>query len=269
MNDLEFNKRMDELVELLVGKKVINNGLGEGTVIEVGDRVTVEFSGTKKTLTRENFFNYNKPVDESLLSELDQATKAHDVFVEERRIEAEKHAKELAEQRRKNAAAAQSSVAGSTRKPKTKASFNSKFGKNYNVALLNRTPVMTYRDVEAMHSIKIAGFGRGINPKDDCVVLISTVKGSSDHFIYHDKWNLEGHYEFSGEGSEGDQTMTKGNKAILDAAAEGKPIFLYVKFGPEEYYPQGEMKLVEYKTVIAPDKNGNMRKEIMFILDRI
>ena len=135
--------------------------------------------------------------------------------------------------------------------------------------MLNKTPVLTYEDVEAKHDIQISGFGRGINPKDDCVVLISTVGGNSDHFTYHDKWNHEGHYEYSGEGSIGDQTLTKGNEAIIDAAENGKPIYLYVKFGPQEYYPQGIMKLLEYKTIQAPDKNGDTRKEYVFILERM
>ena len=73
----------------------------------------------------------------------------------------------------------------------------------------------------------------------------------------------------TGEGSIGDQTLTKGNKAIIDAAENGKPIYLYVKFGPQEYYTQGIMKLLEYKTIQAPDKNGDTRKEYVFILERM
>lgn len=269
MNDLEFSRKMTEIISSLIGKKIVNKGLGEGTVVEVGDRVKADFNGTIKTMTKDRFFDFNKPADESILGEIESAKKLHDEYLEEQRIEAAKRAAELAEQRRKEAEERKKLEDASRRQPKAKKSFDEKFGSDYNLTLLNKTPVLTYKDVEAKHDIQISGFGRGINPKDDCVVLISTVGGNSDHFTYHDKWNHEGHYEYSGEGSIGDQTLTKGNKAIIDAAENGKPIYLYVKFGPQEYYTQGIMKLLEYKTIQAPDKNGDTRKEYVFILERM
>lgn len=269
MNDLEFSSKMKEIISTLIGKKVVNKGLGEGRVVEVGDHVIVDFNGTIKTMTKDKFFDYNRPIDTSILDEIESARKSHEEFLEEQRIEAAKRAAELDEQRRKEAEERKKLEDASRRKPKAKKSFDEKFGSDYNLALLNKTPILTYKDVEAKHAIQISGFGRGINSKDDGVVLISTVGGNSDHFTYHDKWNHEGHYEYSGEGSIGDQTLTKGNKAIIDAAENGKPIYLYVKFGPQEYYPQGIMKLLEYKTIQAPDKNGDMRKEYVFILERM
>ena len=269
MNDLEFSNKMTEIISTLIGKKVVNKGLGEGTVVEVGNYVKVDFNGTIKTMTKDKFFDYNRPIDTSILDEIESARKSHEEFLEEQRIEAAKRAAELDEQRRKEAEERKKLEDASRRKPKAKKSFDEKFGSDYNLALLNKTPILTYKDVEAKHDIQISGFGRGINSTDDCVVLISTVGGNSDHFTYHDKWNHEGHYEYSGEGSTGDQTLTKGNKAIIDAAENGKPIYLYVKFGPQEYYPQGIMKLLEYKTIQAPDKNGDMRKEYVFILERM
>lgn len=269
MNDLEFAKKMNDIVVGLVGKQIVNKGLGAGTVVEVGSYVKVDFNGTVKTLAKDRFFDFNKPADQSVILEIDEAVKEHNVYVEEQRKEAVKRASELEEQRRKEAEERKKQEESSRRKPKTKKSFDEKFGADYNLALLTKTPILTYKDVETKHDIQISGFGRGINPKEDSVVLISTVGGNSDHFTYHDKWNMEGHYEYSGEGSVGDQTLTKGNKAIVDAAETGKPIYLYVKFGPQEYYPQGIMKLIEYKIIQAPDKNGDMRKEYVFILDRM
>lgn len=269
MNDLEFLKVMNDIIISLVGKQVQNKGLGTGTVVEVDNYVKVDFNGTVKVLAKDRFFDYNKPVDESILTEVVSAVEKHDAYLEEQCKESAKRAAELAEQRCKEAEERKKREESSRRKPKAKKSFDEKFGSDYNLALLNKTPVLTYKDVEAKHDIQISGFGRGINPKDDCVVLISTVGGNSDHFTYHDKWNHEGHYEYSGEGSIDDQTLTKGNKAIIDAAENGKPIYLYVKFGPQEYYPQGIMKLLEYKTIQAPDKNGDTRKEYVFILERM
>lgn len=269
MNDLDFLNKMNEIITGMEGAKVINKGFGTGIIIEVGECVKVDFNGTVKIMARNNFFNFNKPVDESFFKEVDNAVKEHDIYVEEQRKEEEKRAAELAEQRRKEAEERKKQEESSRRKLKTKKSFDEKFGDDYNLKLLNMTPVLTYKDVEAKHGIQLSGFGRGINPREDCVVLISTVDGNSDHFTYHDKWNFEGHYEYSGEGLTGDQTLIKGNKAIVDAAKNGKAIYLYVKFGPQEYYPQGIMKLLEYKVIKVPDKNGNIREELVFILDRI
>ncbi len=270
MNDLEFSSKMTEIISKLIGKKVTNiGGLGEGTVVEVEDYVMVDFNGTIRRMVKDSFFDFFKPADESILGEIESAKRSHDEYIEEQRKEAAKRAAELAEQRRKEAEERKKQEEASRRQPKAKKSFDEKFGSDYNLALLNRTPVLTYNDVENKHSIQISGFGRGINPTENCVVLISTVEGNSDHFTYHDKWNHKGQYEYSGEGSVGDQTLTKGNKAIIDAAENGKPIYLYVKFGPQEYYPQGIMKLLEYKTIQAPDKNGDMRQEYVFILERM
>ena len=269
MNNLEYSNKIKEILTGLVGKEVTNKRFGKGTIVEIGEHVKVNFNGTVKNMTKEKFFDFNTPADQSVILEIEAINKEHEIYVEEKRKETAKRAAELAEQRRKEADERKKQEEASRRKPKAKKSFDEKFGSDYNLALLNRTPVLTYNDVEDKHGIQISGFGRGINPKEDCVVLISTVEENSDHFTYHDKWNYDGHYEYSGEGSVGDQSLTKGNKAIVDAAENGKPIYLYVKFGPQEYYPQGIMRLVEYKKVYAPDKNGDMRKEYVFILERM
>lgn len=266
MNDLEFSRKTTEIISKLIGKNVVNKGLGEGMVVEVGEHVMVDFNGTIKRMAKDIFFDFNKPADKAILSEVETAKKSHDEYLKEQSIEAAKREAELAEKRRKETEERKKLEDASRRKPKAKKSFDEKFGADYNLALLKKTPVLTYKNVEAKHTIHIS---RGICPKNDRVVLISTVGGNSDHFTYHDKWNHEGHYEFSGEGSTGDQTLTKGNKAIIDAAESGKPIYLYVKFGPQKYYPQGIMKLLEYKTIQAPDKNGDTRKEYVFIFERV
>ena len=80
------------------------------------------------------------------------------------------------------------------------------------------------------------GFGRGINRTPSTVVLISLVYKKKSGFVYHDHWTSDGDYIYSGEGKTGDQQMTLGNKAIVDAERDGKPIHLFVKFSPQEYY---------------------------------
>lgn len=142
------------------------------------------------------------------------------------------------------------------------------FGKDYNVDHLAREPILTYQQVEDQFGIRITGFGRGINRTDSAVVLISSVVKKKDGFVYHDHWTKDGEYIYSGEGKKGDQSMTAGNKAIVDAAVDGKTIHLFVKFSPQEYYYQGQFQLVDYTLEEECDETGVARKEYKFRLRR-
>ena len=120
------------------------------------------------------------------------------------------------------------------------------FAPYYHSEKLTRKPILTYQQVEDQFGIRISGFGRGINQTDSTVVLISSIGKASGNFVYNDKWTADGDYLYSGEGKTGDQTMTKGNLAIRDAARNGKKIHLFVKFSPQEYYYQGVFEIVDY-----------------------
>jgi 5-methylcytosine-specific restriction protein A len=74
---------------------------------------------------------------------------------------------------------------------------------------------------------------------------------------------------YSGEGKLGNQTLTKGNLAIKNAASDGKEIHLFVKFSPQEYYYQGVFELVDYTYEDDYDANGNIRKEYKFRLREV
>jgi hypothetical protein len=63
--------------------------------------------------------------------------------------------------------------------------------------------------------------------------------------------------------------MTSRNRAIVDAAADGKVIHLFVKFSPQEYYYQGVFKLVDHTYENDKDENGNTRKEYKFRLRKV
>ena len=110
------------------------------------------------------------------------------------------------------------------------------FSKDYHVEYLAKETILTYKEVEERYGIKISGFGRGINITPCAVILISSIAKSKGNFIYHDKWTDSGDYLYSGEGKTGNQSMTKGNLAIKNAAHDGKKIHLFVKFSPQEYY---------------------------------
>lgn len=146
------------------------------------------------------------------------------------------------------------------------AEFDVLFGKDYHVEYLAKHPILTYQQVERDFGISLHPYGRGINPTDSTVVLISVIKKGGGYFVYHDKWTADGDYIYSGEGRVGDQKMTRGNLAIKNAASDGKEIHLFVKFSPEEYYYQGVFVLTDYTYEDDKDENGNIRKEYKFRL---
>jgi hypothetical protein len=143
------------------------------------------------------------------------------------------------------------------------------FGPDYNVEHLARQPILTYQQVEEQFGIKISGFGRGINKTESTVVLISSIDRKKTGFVYHDHWNKNGEYIYSGEGKTGDPKMSSGNSAIVNASKEGKSIHLFVKFSPQEYYYQGQFDLVDYTYEDAEDEAGNIRKEYKFRLRKV
>ena len=63
--------------------------------------------------------------------------------------------------------------------------------------------------------------------------------------------------------------MTSRNRAIVEVAADGKAIHLFVKFSPQEYYYQGVFKLVDYTYENDKDAKGNTRKEFIFRLRKV
>ena len=152
---------------------------------------------------------------------------------------------------------------------KKRRSIDEMFSADYHVENLARNPVLTYRQVEEQFGIRISGFGRGINPTEHTVILISSIAKSDGGFVYHDRWTESGDYIYSGEGKIGNQSMIKGNLAIKNAARDGKTIHLFVKFSPQEYYYQGIFALVEYTYEDEKDENGNTRKEYKFRLRKV
>lgn len=240
-----------ELLNLKVKHKIF----GEGVIIKSENKsITIRFQSKESKFIYPDCFenSYVIAVDESvqtaIMAEIEIAKQAlqesRQTAVSERRAMVEKSVSAM--QNFKN--------------------IEDGFGADYNVKHLARQPILTYQQVEEQFGIKIAGFGRGINNTPSTVVLISSVDKKKSGFVYHDRWTDDGDYIYSGEGKVGDQTMTFGNKAIVDAETDGKKIHLFVKFSPQEYYYQGVFILIDYTYEDDKDESGNMRKEYKFRL---
>lgn len=247
----------------MIGKKVKHKTYGLGVITEFDNSyITVEFD--EKT-TR---FPYPDAFEKFLTLEKESEQQNIINEIEKKKVEAEENrlqqeAARKAEQERKLAAA---QATGTKKKVKN---IDEMFGEDYHVSHLARQPILTYTQVEDQFGIKISGFGRGINPTPTTVVLISSMAKAKDKFVYHDKWTADGDYIYSGEGKTGNQTLTKGNAAIVNADRDGKKIHLFVKLSPQEYYYQGIFELVDYTYEDEEDETGNLRKEYKFRLRKV
>lgn len=248
----------------LIGIKVNHAVFGTGVVTEKANNyITVEFAAkTSKFIFPDAFEKFIKAEDADFQKAIiDSINEAKAVTEQKRRDEED--ARKAAEEQRRIATAV---VPLKTKKVK---SLDEMFEPDYHAEKLARQPILTYQQVEEQFGIRISGFGRGVNPTDNTVVLISSIGKASGNFVYHDKWTADGDYLYSGEGKTGNQTMTKGNLAIRDAACNGKKIHLFVKFSPQEYYYQGIFELVDYTYEDDKDEDGNIRKEYKFRLKKV
>lgn len=246
----------------LLNVKVKHKMLGEGIVTNVeGNNFTVQFSTRNaKFIFPSAFENFLQATEEALQQKIKKEIEVFKNAEKEKRI-VEEAAKKINEEKSK---AEKASVKVS---PSVKAILGG-FGADYNVQHLSKHPILTYKQVEEQFGIRISGFGRGINSTPSSVVLISSIDKKKVGFVYHDHWTADGDYIYSGEGKNGNQTLTAGNKAIVDAEREGKTIQLFVKFSPQEYYYQGVFKLVDYNLESDMDESGLTRKEYKFRLRR-
>lgn len=248
----------------LLNEKVKHKSLGAGEIIGFdGQYIEIQFASKISKFTYPAAFESFLTLEDAdkQMAILAELADAKQTLEEKKRTEEE--ARRKAEEARKAALDAAKPALG-----KTKKSIDEMFSEDYHAAHLARQPILTYQQVEDQFEIQISGFGRGINPTPTKVVLISSIDKSSGKFVYHDKWTAEGDYIYSGEGKSGDQTMSKGNLAIKNAAHDGKKIHLFVKFSPREYYYQGVFELVDYIYEDEKDENGNTRKEYKFRLRR-
>lgn len=244
----------------LVNKRVKHKTLGVGKITaHAGQLITVEFA------ERTSRFSYPDAFEKFIEAEDPEIQSAILVSIND--------AKEAAAQKRQTEKAAeeQRRAAIATAAPKvTKVkNLDEMFAPDYHAEKLARQPILTYQQVEEQFGVRISGFGRGINLVRDTVVLISSIGKAGGNFVYHDKWTEDGDYLYSGEGKTGNQTMTRGNLAIRDAARNGKKIHLFVKFSPQEYYYQGIFELVDYTYEDDKDEEGNVRKEYKFRLRKV
>src|ERR1700686_601194 len=108
----------------------------------------------------------------------------------------------------------------------------------------------------------------GIGPsRSSPNVLIFSDPAAGEPHGHFDGWRADGCFHYTGEGQRGDQQMKSGNAAILNHAAAGRTLRLFLGARGRVVY-EGEFALAEdrpWYTTDAPEtKNGPIRSVIVF-----
>lgn len=107
----------------------------------------------------------------------------------------------------------------------------------------------------------------GISSSAQAPVVFLFTGNSGEQYGYQDKQDEYGVFTYTGEGQIGDMTLSGGNLAIANHAANGKALHLFKSLGKgkgQQYL--GEFACVDYSWTRGPDREGNDRKVIVFQL---
>lgn len=97
-------------------------------------------------------------------------------------------------------------------------------------------------------------------------VLVFSDPASGAKYGYHDRWE-DGVFHYTGEGQVGDQTMTHGNKAILNHTDDGRALRVFKGVrGTVRYLGEFELDTEPWYWSIAEDRDKARRKVIVFRL---
>jgi hypothetical protein len=114
----------------------------------------------------------------------------------------------------------------------------------------------------------------GISPSRQTsnVFLITAPTGAAYGYIY-DGRGEDGFFHYTGEGQQGDQAMTQGNRAIRDHVEEGRELHLFEAHGTELEYI-GEFRYHDDYQADAPSVGGGedddeLRMVIVFRLEQV
>lgn len=101
----------------------------------------------------------------------------------------------------------------------------------------------------------------------DIVVFTDPASGAKLGYAEFEGQREDGTYSYTGAGQVGDQTFSRGNKALFGAAENGSPIRLFRAKGPNVTYV-GEFITASKPYTIRriPDRNGDERDGIIFSL---
>lgn len=97
------------------------------------------------------------------------------------------------------------------------------------------------------------------------IVMIFT--GSTGHqYGYADGFQPDGMFWYTGEGQVGDMQFVRGNAAIRDAGKRARKILLFEEARRSWVRFIGEVRCIGWHEAVTPDKEGTLRRAIVFEL---
>ncbi len=103
-------------------------------------------------------------------------------------------------------------------------------------------------------------------PKDYPVIFLFTSDQGEQHG-YFDHFHNDGTFRYTGEGQVGDMKMDAGNKAIKNHKNTNKAIYLFEYTRRTYVRYLGQAEYITHHEELRPDREGNIRKVIVFHLD--
>ena len=100
------------------------------------------------------------------------------------------------------------------------------------------------------------------------IFIFSTDRGESNG--YDDGWfNDNQYFRYSGEGQIGDMVFKGGNKALLHHTEDSKQVFLFQEAQKTFVELKAKLELVDFEELVGPDREGDNRRVISFIFERM
>lgn len=125
-----------------------------------------------------------------------------------------------------------------------------------------------YSNSEIANTFKCSSMG-GMRRSKETNSLVLIAKHNNP--LYDDQWTDDGILNYTGMGTENDQSISYAqNKTLVIAEKEGIKVYLFESYKDNEYYYDGQVKLIgaPYQSE-ETDINGKIRKVIKFPLKRI
>ena len=125
-----------------------------------------------------------------------------------------------------------------------------------------------YSNSEIANTFKCSSMG-GMRRSKETNSLVLIAKHNNP--LYDDQWTDDGILNYTGMGTENDQSISYAqNKTLVIAEKEGIKVYLFESYKDNEYYYDGQVKLIgaPYHSE-ETDINGKIRKVIKFPLKRI
>lgn len=132
--------------------------------------------------------------------------------------------------------------------------------------ILDLVPGEVYRRRDELHKQLGGQQQGGISTPARAPVILLFTGDQGTLYGYHDGFQPDGTFLYTGEGQVGDMQMLRGNLAIRNHQSTGKELHLFEYVGSSLVQYIGQAYYIDHHTRVAPDRNGTPRNAIVFEL---